>query len=68
MEIVAPESVKGVLTLFDGEKTIQEDPSIGMRVTAAETPVRDALFVYSFWQQYAQTASSSSDEKGSKEE
>ncbi len=68
MEIVAPESVKGVLTLFDGEKTIQEDPSIGMRVTAAETPVRDALFVYSFWQQYAQTASSSSDEKGSQEE
>ena len=68
MEIVAPENVKGVLTLFDGEKTIQEDPSIGMRVTAAETPVRDALFVYSFWQQYAQTASSSSDEKESQEE
>ena len=39
-----------------------------MRVTAAETPVRDALFVYSFWQQYAQTASSSSDEKESQEE
>ncbi len=57
MEIQAPESVKGVVTVFDGEKTVQEDPSIGMRVTAAETPVRDALFVYSFWRQYAQTAS-----------
>ena len=68
MEIEAPESVKGVLTLFDGEKTMQEDPSIGMRVTAAETPVRDALLVYSFWRQYAQTVSSATVEKEPQEE
>lgn len=52
MEIQAPEENKGVLTIFDGKKVVQRDPSIGMEVTAEETPVRNALFVFNFWEQY----------------
>ena len=57
MEVMAPEECKGVVTICDGTTTIQEDPSIGMRVTATETPVRGALFLFDFWQQYLQGAS-----------
>ena len=52
MEVLAPEECRGVLTICDGEKTMQKDPSIGMTVEASETPVRSVLFLQEFWQQY----------------
>lgn len=52
MEVQAPEENRGVLTIYDGQKVIQRDTSIGMEVTAEETPVRSALFLYNFWEQY----------------
>lgn len=57
MEVLAPEESKGVVTVYDGKQTVQEDPSIGMRVKAADTPVRNTLFLYPFWQQYLQSDS-----------
>ena len=57
MEVMAPENCKGVVTICDGITTIQQDSSIGMRVEATDTPVRGALFLFDFWQQYLQSAS-----------
>lgn len=55
MEVLAPEECRGVLTICDGEKTMQKDPSIGMAVEASETPVRNVLFLREFWQRYLQS-------------
>lgn len=52
MEILEPESFAGVLTISDGQRIIQTDPTIGGEVEAKQTPVRDALLLYTFLDAY----------------
>lgn len=52
LEITEPAGVQGVLTICDGQRTVQTDPSIGAEVEAKPTPVRDALLLYRFLDAY----------------
>ena len=54
MEILEPTNFAGVLTICDGSRVVQTDPTIGGQVEAKHTPVRDALFLYSFLDAYLQ--------------
>ncbi len=54
MEILEPENFCGVLTVCDGSRIRQSDPTIGGMVDAKPTPVRDALLLYSFLEAYLQ--------------
>ncbi len=60
MEILEPENNKGILTISDGTKVVQIDPSIGGKIEAQDTPVRDALLLYPFLQNYLQSEASAS--------
>ncbi|MFR3483191.1 MAG: LolA family protein [Clostridia bacterium] len=60
MEILEPENNKGILTISDGTKVVQVDPSIGGKIEAQDTPVRDALLLYPFLQNYLQSEASAS--------
>ena len=48
MEIQEPAQFAGVLTVCDGTQILQSDPTIGGAVQAKQTPVRDALLLFSF--------------------
>lgn len=54
MEILEPTNFAGVLTICDGSRVVQSDPTIGGQVEAKQTPVRDALFLYAFLDAYTQ--------------
>ncbi len=54
MEILEPEHFNGVLTVCDGSRIQQTDPTIGGMVEAKPTPVRDALLLYPFLEAYLQ--------------
>lgn len=54
MEILEPENFAGVLTISDGQRVVQTDPTIGGEVEAKQTPVRDALLLYAFAEAYSQ--------------
>ncbi len=53
-EIMEPEHFAGVLTICDGNRVVQSDPTIEGLVEAKPTPVRDALMLYSFLDAYLQ--------------
>ncbi len=53
MEIKEPSQFLGATTISDGNTVIQTDPSIGGSVKAKDTPVRDALFLYEFAENFA---------------
>ena len=48
MEIREPAEFAGVTTISDGQTVVQSDPSIQGTVKAKNTPVRDALLLYTF--------------------
>lgn len=54
LEILEPENLSGILTISDGNRIVQEDPTIEGWVEAKPTPVRDALLLYSFVEAYLQ--------------
>ena len=54
LEILEPENLSGILTISDGNRIVQEDPTIESWVEAKPTPVRDALLLYSFVEAYLQ--------------
>jgi len=54
IEILEPESFAGVLTICDGSRVMQSDPTIEGLVEAKPTPVRDALLLYPFLEAYLQ--------------
>ena len=54
LEILEPENLSGILTISDGNRIVQEDPTIEGWVEARPTPVRDALLLYSFIEAYQQ--------------
>lgn len=64
MEILEPESFAGVLTISDGERVVQTDPTIGGEVEAKQTPVRDALLLYTFVEAYQSNEGSFSEGEG----
>ncbi len=56
LEILEPENLSGILTISDGNRIVQEDPTIEGWVEAKPTPVRDALLLYSFVEAYLQNS------------
>ncbi len=54
LEILEPENFAGVLTICDGSRVVQSDPTIEGLVEAKHTPVRDALLLYPFLEAYLQ--------------
>ncbi len=64
MEILEPESFAGVLTISDGERVVQTDPTIGGEIEAKQTPVRDALLLYTFVEAYQSNEGSFSEGEG----
>lgn len=54
LEIMEPQNLAGILTISDGKRTVQSDPTIEGWVEARPTPVRDALLLYSFIEAYQQ--------------
>ena len=52
--ILEPTNFAGVLTISDGSRVVQSDPTIEGLVEAKPTPVRDALLLYPFLEAYLQ--------------
>ena len=53
-EVREPENLAGILTISDGNRVMQSDPTIEGWVEARPTPVRDALLLYTFVEAYLQ--------------
>ena len=61
LEIMEPQNLAGILTISDGSRTVQSDPTIEGWVEARPTPVRDALLLYSFIEAYLQNGGETED-------
>ena len=55
LEILEPLNLSGILTVSDGKRIVQSDPTIEGWVAARPTPVRDALLLFSFLEAYLQS-------------
>lgn len=53
MEILTPDTYKGITTICDGENVLQVDPDTGASVSAKESPIRSNLMLFGFLKAFA---------------